>query len=509
MITDSFSEKFLRRFEINLLFTVTLFGVLLRLIEIRQPFVDAWSWRQADVAMIAENFYHHGFNIFYPQINWAGPSPGYVGTEFQIIAFIAALFYLLFGVQEWIGRSVSVFFFVVSVPFFYLLVRKVSNQNSALFAVGVYTLAPLSIFSGRSFMPDMASLSFSIIALYLFSEWLEREKNLWLFTATYIATSLAILVKLPAIIIGLPLLCMAWKKHGARLLLRRQLWAFAALCLAFPLAWYSHAYLISTSHFPYEWWAGPSRTRIISLHSYAEILHRTATSSLTPIVFAAMLVGVVLPPRIKFDRVFHWWLVAIVFFIFIAGRGNSEHPWYQLPIVPVAAAFAGLACDFVLLRLIQPHGSKLVLASACLSFFLALGVLSYVYIRPLYKPWGIPSLNAGIELDRIAPPDALVISADDGNPTTIYYSRRKGWHFPQGSNFSLPWPADGEQAITELEKLRAQGGSYLVFTKSTFYLLSGQYRDFQKHLDASGILMSTSSLIWPGSDPSRRAAEGS
>ena len=146
-----------------------------------------------------------------------------------------------------------------------------------------------------------------------------------------------------------------------------------------------------------------------------------------------MLVGVVLPPRIKFDRVFHWWLVAIVFFIFIAGRGNSDHPWYQLPIVPVAAAFAGLACDFVLLRLIQPHGTKLVLASACLSFFLALGVLSYVYIRPLYKPWGIPSLNAGIELDRIAPPDALVISADDGNPTTIYYSRRKGWHFPQGS----------------------------------------------------------------------------
>ena len=208
-------QNFLRRFEINLLLTVTLFGVLLRLIKIRQPFVDHWSWRQADVAMIAENFYHHGFNIFYPQINWAGPSPGYVGTEFQVVAFIAALLYLIFGVQEWVGRSVSVFFFGVSVPFFYLLVRKVSNERSALFAIGIYTLAPLSIFSSRSFMPDMASLSFSIIALYLFSEWLEREKNLWLFTATYIATSLAILVKLPAIIIGLPLLYMAWTKYGA------------------------------------------------------------------------------------------------------------------------------------------------------------------------------------------------------------------------------------------------------------------------------------------------------
>jgi len=44
-------------------------GVLPRLVKISQPFVDKWSWRQTDVAMIAENFYLHGFNIFYPQIN--------------------------------------------------------------------------------------------------------------------------------------------------------------------------------------------------------------------------------------------------------------------------------------------------------------------------------------------------------------------------------------------------------------------------------------------------------
>jgi hypothetical protein len=113
-----------------------------------------------------------------------------------------------------------------------------------------------------------------------------------------------------------------------------------------------------------------------------------------------------------------------------------------------------------------------------------LAFLSYVYVQPLYQSWGIPSLNAGIELDRIARPDALVIAADDGNPTTMYYSKRKGWHFPQGSVLRLPWPADSQHAINELETLRAEGGSYLVLTKSTFYLLSGKYIDFQKHLDS-------------------------
>jgi len=104
------SQKPLQQSELILIATVTFMGVALRLVEIQQPFVDAWSWRQADVAMIAENFYQHGFNIFYPQINWTGPAPGYVGTEFPVVAFIAALLYLIFGVQEWIGRSFQCFF---------------------------------------------------------------------------------------------------------------------------------------------------------------------------------------------------------------------------------------------------------------------------------------------------------------------------------------------------------------------------------------------------------------
>ncbi len=467
--------------EIAVLVAVIFLGVSLRLIKISQPFIDAWSWRQSETAMVADNFYRHGFNILYPQISWAGSS-GYIGIEFQLVTLIASLLYILFGVQDWIGRSVSVFFFAASVPFFYLLVKKIANDRAALFAVGIYTLAPLSIFAGRSFMPDMASLSFSIMALCLFAEWLEQEKNSWLYAAMCTATSLAILVKLPAIVIGVPLLYMAWEKYGAGLVFRRELWAFAVLSLILPLAWYSHAYLISISTPPYFFF-GAAGLKLVSLDRYLNILHVTATSSLTPIVSAAMLGGIILPSGGRFARVFYWWLLAIILFVLIAGLGN-RHQWYQLPIVPVAAAFAGLACDFVLRRFLKPTGSKLALVSASVTFFIALAYLSYIYIRPLYTPWSIPSLNAGIELNRIAPPDALVLAADDGDAATLYYSRRKGWHFPQGRNLLLPWPADGQQAINQLEELRAEGGSYLILTKPSFYLLSGQYRDFRKHLDS-------------------------
>ena len=36
----------------------------------------------------------------------------------------------------------------------------------------------------------------------------------------------------------------------------------------------------------------------------------------------------------------------MVLFIIVLGYGN-RHLWYQLPLVPIAAAFAGAACAFV------------------------------------------------------------------------------------------------------------------------------------------------------------------
>src|SRR5439155_26154389 len=125
-------------------------------------------------AMIARNFYTGGFNIFYPQVDWAGAAPGYAGYEFPLVPFIAALLYVPAGVNDWVGRATSILFFAASVPFFYLLVKKQADGPTALIASVIYVVVPINVFASRSFMSDMASLSLSIMALYLFSEWLDR-----------------------------------------------------------------------------------------------------------------------------------------------------------------------------------------------------------------------------------------------------------------------------------------------------------------------------------------------
>jgi hypothetical protein len=465
------------RSELAVLFAVISLGVLCRLIHVSQPFIDAYSWRQADVAMISENFYLHGFNIFYPRINWAGSSPGYVGTEFPLVPLLASLLYLAFDVQDWIGRSVSVFFFVLSVPFFHLLVRKVFNQRSAWVAVGIYTLAPLSVFAGRSFMPDMAYLAFSIAALYLFTGWLEEEKSFSRFVVACAATTLAILVKLPAIIIALPMLYLAWTKYGATLVRKRGLWAFAACSILLPLIWYSHAYWLSLSHYPHHMF-GSGAFETVSLDWYVNIVQQALTSVATPVTAFAMLLGLCLPAQKKFDRLFHWWLVAILLFMIVAGQGH-RHPWYLLPVVPVAAALAGHACDFTLSRIARPARWKTLVLG--LIFFSSLSYFSLFYLKPLYEPVALAPWRAGRELSRMAPLDVLIAAGDGGDPTCIYYSKRKGWHFLE--NFGAA-PIDSKQAITELERLKERGATYLVLTQHQPWWWSERYDKFWDYLDS-------------------------
>src|ERR1700724_1835733 len=158
----------------RLVIAMSILAVVVRFIGINQPFVDNWSWRQSDVATIARNYFQSGFHFACPQIDWAGDQPGYVGTEFPILPFIAALCYKFFGVHEWIGRAQAVVLFAVSLPFFFLLMREIFSENAAIWAAFFYIFAPVNLFASREFMPDTPSLSLGIVGLYFFIRWVDQ-----------------------------------------------------------------------------------------------------------------------------------------------------------------------------------------------------------------------------------------------------------------------------------------------------------------------------------------------
>src|SRR5215475_5129998 len=187
----------------KILIAIWFLAVAARLILINQPYADQWSWRQGDVAAIARNFLQNGFRFGYPQIDWAGNAPGYVGTECPILPFIAAVCYKFAGAHEWIGRVQAVILFAVSLPCFFLLVREIFGSTAAVWATFFYCFAPLNVFAGRSFMPDVPSLSLAIVGLYFFLRWVQHGQSSSFFVAA-IAISLSFLIKITSIVIVAP-----------------------------------------------------------------------------------------------------------------------------------------------------------------------------------------------------------------------------------------------------------------------------------------------------------------
>jgi len=482
----------------HLAIAIGVMAVAVRLIAINQPYIDNWSWRQSDVAAIARNHYENGFHFAYPQIDWAGDAPGYVGTEFPILPFLAAICYKLAGVHEWIGRIQAVIFFAASLPFFFLLVREIFGVVAATWALFFYSFAPLNIFTGRSFMPDVPSLSLAIIGLYFFLRWIENAEKRFFF-ASAILISLSILIKLPSVLIGASIAYVtvaAPKAFGVAPLSKNScdghrpslelLALFAAIAFLPSAIWYWHAYEVAQKFYPHHFF-GAGGIQIMSASWYWKIAKQITTSSLTPLLFGLALVGGFVTRPGALARLFHWWLAATVLFIIVVGYGN-RHQWYQLPLVPIAAAYAGAGCAFAGSKI---SATKIKVAS---SIFLAgsFGWLAYNSATSFYRPVAAELRDAGLELKRTTPENSLIIAADNGDPTVFYYAQRKGWHFLEKEGIYDGNPGNSEQVITNLEILRKRGASYLVFTKNTVWWLD-YYRAFAQHLPENATVMETTS----------------
>ena len=366
-------------------------------------------------------------------------------------------------------------------------------------------------------MPDVPSLSLAIVGLYLFLRWIEDRESVSFFLAA-ITVSLSILIKVTSIVIFAPVLYLAvaavherrrnkerrfpkppgrsgdrpslnFGAHRAPL----QLIAFAAIALLPSAIWYWHAYQIAERFYPHHFF-GAGGVRIESFSWYWNIARQTATSSLTPVLCIMALIGLFVAPRLqrvstagsprsRYSRLFQWWLAAMILFFVVVGYGN-RHRWYQLPLVPIAAAFGGAACAFL--------GSKMSsrLLAMTLSILLAssFALLSYLYVRPLYESSAAQLRDAGLELNKTTAPGALIVAADMGDPTIFYYAHRKGWHFLEKDGIYAGTPSDSQEVILDLEQLRRLGATHFVFTFNTFWWLA-YYPEFAQHLAQNATLI--------------------
>ncbi|HXW03718.1 MAG TPA: glycosyltransferase family 39 protein [Vicinamibacterales bacterium] len=465
------------------LLAILLLGIVLRFISISTPLLDAHGWRQIDTAAMARYFYEDSLNPLYPQVNWGGRH-GYVESEFPLVPWIAALLYHLLGPEDIWGRVTTVAFSVGLMFAVYLLVLEIRGRAAARAAVLLVAASPGAVYYGRTFMPDTAMLFFAAAALLGFVRYLRTASRSALIWAS-VSLALAVLVKLPGVLILAPIVAMIAQARGRAGLVDRRLWLAVACAILVAAAWYVHAYFIfRETGLTFGILAHPARTYpaviapgpwpdvfskwssiplLTGSEFYRELLHRVVRLHLTPIGLAVALVGL-LTWRGPWSALPAGWLAAMAAFILAAGEGNLAHDYYQLPLVVIGAMYFGSAaaplfdrewiCARVSAGWWAPGAVGTLVTALALLMFFESGVIRTHFRRGRLNT---EMLQAGEAVQAaVGRSGALLVVVDDygvTSPVLLHFAKQRGWSF--GPNDVSP---------ATVEWLRRVGAGYFVTT---------------------------------------------
>jgi 4-amino-4-deoxy-L-arabinose transferase-like glycosyltransferase len=414
------------------IFVILIAAFAMRLYHIGAPIVGVQSWRQADTASIAMNYHKNGYDFLHPQVNWGGDSSGYVETEFPVYAFLVAVLYKIFGFSELWGRFLSVICWIIGTYFLYLLVKKHINHACALWSCILFSILPLSLYYSRAFLPESSLIMCSIIGVFYFSKWLTTGKNShFFFSAVFI--SLACLIKIPTLYIGLPLLSLAWVKYGVKTFKQWRLWIFALIVFAAVGLWYYHAHrlFLNTGLSFGIWGYGTDKWGNWNLLTKSKFWKRILLDSLTArhLTWAGtpiFIFGLFAFKNLKREILFYFWLVGVFIYFIIVTRGNYVHEYYQLPFIVPAVVFMGkILARYLRIDILWAKRSFLV--SICFAAIILLSINRYrEYLG--HEDRNCVVMLFARDVNKAVKSNELVLAIDDGDPTVLYLSRRYGWH---------------------------------------------------------------------------------
>ena len=456
------------------LLTLLVVGALGRLYNIDIPQVGYHHYRHNDNAGLARNFYEGGMNIFYPQVDWRGSSPGYAEAEFQLYNFSVALLYCVFGVQEWLGRAVNILVYLLSALLLFHFARRLMDETSALLAVLFYSFSPLVFYFTRAFQGDPLMALGSLAAVHFFWVWTEERRPAALVISALGLTSAA-LFKPPSLYLGLPLLYLAHRQFGWRLFRKPVLWLYAAVAILPMIFWYRHAYSLWEVYgntfgilgrsTVVGWWAlSPLDERWITFP--VVLLRRLIFEMTTPVGLPLMLLGLIVPFRGR-DRVLIWWIVGFAAYVALVPLGHGGHDYYQLPIVFVIAIFMARGLRHLQSKVFLPPVLLVGMVVVSILAFSAWQLRGMFSIRDAH--WD--DVRFGERVQALTQPDDKVIfvhrRSAPPQPHALRHRTSQGeflYARPMAFNLSRRhgWSVDEVQASPEfVETLRQRGARYL------------------------------------------------
>ena len=447
-----------------LLFGILVLAAALRWAGITNPLIGHHSWRQADTAAVARNFAEEQANILYPTIDWRGTESGQVECEFPLYQYSVGMLYKVLGVDEMLGRLLSLLLSLAAIAGMYHLAKRIGGVTTGLWAAFFLAIMPLPVFLGRAMMPESLLLAACVYAVLLFMKWTD-SRSTWALLLSALCLTLACLLKPPTLYLGLPLAFLALQKDKRKALARPELWAYALFIFVALGLWYSHAYRIKqdTGLTFGVWEYGSDKWGnwglVCSWEFWDEILvQRIPQILLSYLGLPLLIIGLVRPRHSANERVFSLWFAGMFIFVILVAKGVYVHDYYLLPASIPLAYFMGKAAAWGLAA--KPSVPKWARISVAICVLGTFGVSLDTIYTWLSKE--DPAQSHVFQLAQAAheqvPRDALVVAVDNGDPVLLYYAQLKGWR-------SCPRDLSGRWVKAHAE----QGAKYILGIQEDFH----------------------------------------
>ncbi|HET7214538.1 MAG TPA: glycosyltransferase family 39 protein [Terriglobia bacterium] len=240
------------------------------------------------------------------------------------------------GERVWIPRLFSSIFWLVGGVFLYLLSRKLTSADAALFSVAFYLLAPFSLMASRSFQPDPLMVMMfvaSIYAIWIYFEGPSAKK----FAIAAALSALAILIKpvclfaILAAFISVPL-----AQHGLRPAIRNlRIWTFGLVALLPSLVFYGYGALTG-GHIRYQAEGSFHLQLFFESGYWRGWFHMIRAAVGIPAFVLALLCIPLLPRGLARSLGCGLWAGYLIFGL-VFNHHISTHSYYQLQFLPIVA----------------------------------------------------------------------------------------------------------------------------------------------------------------------------
>ena len=401
-----------------------------RMATFQVPLLDHHSWRQADGATIARNFYREGLHPLRPSTDARGnAADGTVATGLELHSLIFAAVSRVTGYSDMVGRVVSAVCFPVSALLLWSFCRSRYGEDPALIAAFVYSLGlPLVVYAERSVWNEPVLLLMSMAALASAEAYGVSPRPLRLLVLV-VSLSLLGAVKPQWLIMLAPVLGLWFERQGWRVLARWETWLVAVVPCATAgyFMWHMHEVAQRTqltfgaADKLFQWGD-------MIFHYVFVITRRMVRDIFGPVGVAALVVGLIAlvkqGRRAELAAVF-----SCLVYLIAVSHGNRRHDYYQLALVPACmmAIPTGILTIAHWARRRLPDAWTVQRITVTLLWMMLLSCfIRSVSFHSWYEVDQDKQRLCSILGPQLAPGE-LVVFADYTSPDLLYCLDRRGW----------------------------------------------------------------------------------